>query len=205
MSRGRLGGVGRQRIGVVAQPADVHARLRHDLPDAVGLGLVEVVHVDVGHAGIAALGLPLRPAHQLHAGKALGGGELDHLLQRQVRQDGADESELHSRSLPGKVYARSRRLPHRRRRQCASASKRESRRSAWGCQSAAGVGLADRALPKLPMVGWTKRKRAGLILPPGLPTIGYVRCEKSPQGAQRAMNACRRLLSFCSRLCSCPG
>src|SRR5262249_49156649 len=50
-------------------------------------------------AGVAAVGAAGRPAHQLDVGEALVAGELQHLLQRQVAQDGADETELHGASL----------------------------------------------------------------------------------------------------------
>ena len=55
-------------------------------------------HVEMGDAGVAAVGGARRPAHQFDAGEALVGGEGEHFFQRQIGQDGADEAELHGAS-----------------------------------------------------------------------------------------------------------
>ena len=91
----RLGRVGSERVRVVAEAADLDAVLVEEAAHPVGAALVERRDVDVRDAGVAALGLALRPAHQLDAGEALGGGEGEHLLEREVGQDRGDESELH--------------------------------------------------------------------------------------------------------------
>ena len=47
-------GVGVQRVGVVAEPADLDAAAGQVLDQFLGLAVGQGGHVDVGHAGIAA-------------------------------------------------------------------------------------------------------------------------------------------------------
>jgi hypothetical protein len=55
----------------------------------------QAVHFDVGHAGIFALRLPGRPAHDFDTGKTLRCGEGENLLEIQFGKDGGDEAEFH--------------------------------------------------------------------------------------------------------------
>ena len=75
--------------------------LLDQLLDPVGLPVVEAGDVDVGDAGVAALGLAGRPAHQLDAAEPLAGREPENFFQRLVGQDGADEAELHGNAPDG--------------------------------------------------------------------------------------------------------
>ena len=61
----------------------------------VGAALVERRDVHVRDAGVAPLGLPPGPAHELDALEALGVGEGEHFLELEVGQDRGDEAELH--------------------------------------------------------------------------------------------------------------
>ena len=69
-------------VGVVAQPADGDAGGAGERVDPGGVLFGEADDVDVGDAGIAALRLAGRPAHQLDGGKAVVSGELDDLFER---------------------------------------------------------------------------------------------------------------------------
>ncbi len=85
-----------ERVWVIAQAADADTVFVSLRPHVVGLSLGEAGHIDMGHAGEFAFRLADRPAHQFDIGELLGLGELKHLFQRQVREDGRDESEFHS-------------------------------------------------------------------------------------------------------------
>ncbi len=97
MSDGNLGLIliGGQGIGVVAQRADRNALGCTEIVDAGRVLGAEAGHVDVGHAGVATLGLAHGPAHDLDTVEAFGRGKVEHLFQREVGQDGADKSKLH--------------------------------------------------------------------------------------------------------------
>ena len=49
--------------------------------DAAGLFIVQTGDVDVGHAGVTAVGCSRRPAHKLDAGEPLIGSEGEHFVQ----------------------------------------------------------------------------------------------------------------------------
>src|SRR5262249_30981145 len=74
--------------------------LIENFPDVVGMRGGETRDVDVRHAGVAPLGLPLRPAHQLDTAIADLRRKLHDLSQREVRQDRADKPEFHE-GVPG--------------------------------------------------------------------------------------------------------
>src|SRR5579871_52957 len=90
-----LGPVGRKRVRIVAQAADADAAPGDQILYLPDLRLRNIGYVQMRYARIAALRLPGRPAHQLHAVEAGFGGELKDLFQGQFRQYGADESQFH--------------------------------------------------------------------------------------------------------------
>ena len=91
--------VGIQRIGIVAESRDGDTVLFQKCVDACDFLVAEVRNVQVRHAGITAIRLSGWPAHQLDTGESLVRGEGKHFLQRQVAEDGADESQVHDASL----------------------------------------------------------------------------------------------------------
>ena len=89
--------VGRERIGVVAEGADLDFGVGHEGADLVGFGGGEIGDIDVRDAGVAALGLADGPAHELDAGVAGLGGEGGDFGEGEVGEDGGDEAEFHGR------------------------------------------------------------------------------------------------------------
>ena len=91
-----VGRVRVERVRVVAEAGDRHAvDLRPASRTRSACVVREVRHVQVVTPAYRRLGLARRPAHQFDAGEPLVGGERQDLFQRQVGQDGADETELH--------------------------------------------------------------------------------------------------------------
>jgi hypothetical protein len=74
--------VGIERVRVIAQAGDGHAVLAQQFAHAAGVVVAEARHVEMGDAGVAAVGAAGRPAHQFHAGEALVMREGQHLFQR---------------------------------------------------------------------------------------------------------------------------
>ena len=70
---------------------------RHE--DGIGVGLREVGDINMGDAGVLPLGGPDGPAHHLDAGKPLRGGEGEHLVEREFREDRGHKTESHRRPL----------------------------------------------------------------------------------------------------------
>ena len=93
----RFGRIGREGVGIIAEPADGDAGLLHGFVDTPGVVGGEADHIDMRDAGVPALGFTLGPAHQLDAVVAVGGSEGGHFVEGQIRQDGAYEPEFHHR------------------------------------------------------------------------------------------------------------
>ncbi len=90
-----LVGVGVERVGIIAQSGDGQRELGQQAANPARFLVGEMADIDVGDAGIAAVGLAGRPAHQLHAGEPFSGREGQDFFQAQISEDGADESQLH--------------------------------------------------------------------------------------------------------------
>ncbi len=73
--------VGVERVRIIAQAGDGHAVPLRQVAHPAGVVVAEVRHVQVRHAGVAAVGPARRPAHQLHAGEALVAREAENLFQ----------------------------------------------------------------------------------------------------------------------------
>jgi len=89
-------GVRVQRIRIVTEPGDRDAGLLDEIANPPGLLVAEVCHIDMGHAGVAAIRASRRPAHQFNAAKSLVGSEREDLVEGQVGEDRADETKLHT-------------------------------------------------------------------------------------------------------------
>src|SRR5262249_18836978 len=90
--------IGMQRIGIVAEPGDLHAGLADEPAHARDDVVIDVGDVDVRDARVAPISAARRPAHHLNAAETLAGGEGEDLVEGEIGQDGADEAELHGNS-----------------------------------------------------------------------------------------------------------
>jgi hypothetical protein len=96
--------IGRERVRVVAQRRDGDTCTLNQGVRLLGGGRIEAGDVDVGDAGVTALGPPARPAHHLHAVEALLGGDLKNVIEGEFREDSANESKLHNLLLSRRAH-----------------------------------------------------------------------------------------------------
>ena len=87
-----------ERVGIVAESAEGDAVPVASRQDGVCLGRREVGHIHMRDSGILPLGAANGPAHRLHAGKPLRVGEREHLVKRELREDGGHKPKSHGRS-----------------------------------------------------------------------------------------------------------
>ena len=91
-------GIGVERVRIVAQRGDGDSILLDQVANLLNPIVIETRHIDVAYAGIAPVGVPRWPAHQLDAAKFLRGGELEHFSEGQVVKNGADKAQLHGKT-----------------------------------------------------------------------------------------------------------
>ena len=82
-------------VGVVAESAEGDTVANARRADVVGPRRREVRDIDVRDTGVFAIRRSDRPAHRLDTGKPLGSGEGEHVVEREFRENGGDESEMH--------------------------------------------------------------------------------------------------------------
>ncbi len=82
----------RQCVGVVAESGYLDAVLLAECADIVGLRLREPVDVDVANAAVRPIFFGLGPAHDLDALVTDAGGGGEHLVEREVAENRADET-----------------------------------------------------------------------------------------------------------------
>ena len=87
--------IGVERVGIIAEAGDGDAALRNQLADGRGPFVRQIAHIDVADAGIAAIRTARRPAHELDAAKPFVRREGHDLFQRQIAENGTDETKLH--------------------------------------------------------------------------------------------------------------
>src|SRR5262249_18935401 len=105
----RFGSIGRERIRVITEAADCDTRGSDQILDTLRIAAIEVVDVDVGHAGISALSAAFRPAHHLNTLVAFLFAGLQDLLERQLGQNGTYQAETDhvTRGSPSSAWPRS--------------------------------------------------------------------------------------------------
>ncbi len=99
--------VGAERIGIVPKPTNANAELVRECVDLVGLRLRKVFDFNMRDTSVTPFGFALRPAHDFDTVVAVRLCRLKDFAKRQVREDGANESELHRLSpCGGRVIVR---------------------------------------------------------------------------------------------------
>src|SRR5262249_52364440 len=84
-----------ERVGIIAKAGNRHAVLPDQVPQLLGRVVGEIRHIQVAHACVSPARLARRPAHQLDAAEPFLGGKRQHFIQRQITENGRDESQLH--------------------------------------------------------------------------------------------------------------
>src|SRR5437588_2523608 len=100
------GGIGVQRIRIITQAGDGEIILLHEVANSTDLILIEPGNVHVRDTGIATIGLAGRPAHEFDTSKPFLRRKGKHFIERQIREDCTDKTELHGIYSPGVLSSR---------------------------------------------------------------------------------------------------
>ena len=84
-----------QRVGIVGERGNFNLSFLAVIQDVGRLFVAQAVYVDVADARVAALRPALRPAGDLHAGKAHFACRIDHFFKGPAIQNGADKTQFH--------------------------------------------------------------------------------------------------------------